>query len=221
MKEITPQRAATYLRILYPFWMVAGMLSLIYIPSLVFVEGAPAAVTRHIADNELLFRAGVLGRLLTQLLFIVIPVLLFYLFRPINLPQSLWMLVFALVSVPIAMQNEGHMLSITRALERPERVMELRAMYGDVVPIYHLFWGLWLFPLGRLVMGSGYFPRLMGYLLFAAGFGYTIESVLNILLPELLHKLPYLGLLHFGEVIFILWLVIAGIRLAPQVDPLS
>jgi len=43
---------------------------------------------------------------------------------------------------------------------------------GNVVN--SIFWGLWLFPLGMLVMRSGFLPRVFGMWLVGGGFGAII-----------------------------------------------
>jgi hypothetical protein len=34
-----------------------------------------------------------------------------------------------------------------------------------------IFWGLWLFPFGRLILRCGFIPRALGALLLVAGVG--------------------------------------------------
>jgi hypothetical protein len=53
--------------------------------------------------------------------------------------------------------------------------------YGLV--INQIFWGLWLFPIGVLVMRSGFIPRWLAYPLFFAGAGYVLNSLGMLLLP--------------------------------------
>jgi hypothetical protein len=38
-----------------------------------------------------------------------------------------------------------------------------------------MFFGLWLLPLGYLVVKSGYFPKVIGVLLAIAGAGYLVD----------------------------------------------
>src|SRR6266566_2868394 len=53
--------------------------------------------------------------------------------------------------------------------------------YGLVVN--QIFWGLWLFPIGILVMRSGFIPRWLGVPLFFAGAGYVLNSLGMLMLP--------------------------------------
>ena len=66
----TLRQTERILRILYPVWALVGMFSLMYVPSQVVVPGDAAATAAQIASQELLFRAGVVGSLATQILFL-------------------------------------------------------------------------------------------------------------------------------------------------------
>lgn len=83
--------------------------------------------------------------------------------------------------------------------------------------IAQIFWGLWLLPLGILVLRSGYFPGVLGVLLMIACFGYLIGSNVSFLLPSCGAVVtPIAGAVSaVGEIAFLLWLIIKGARL-PQ-----
>ena len=172
-----------------------------------------AGVTaENISSNELLFRVGIVGRLVTQLLYIIIPLLLYQLFKSTNKIQALLMVILALVSVPITMHNETYQLMAIQFVQEPEMMMNYLNTYTEGMTISMLFWGLWLFPLGYLAYKSGYFPKLIGILLIIGGVGYTLGILVELLFPDMTALKSVLEVLTFGEVIFILWLVFMGIR---------
>ncbi|MCB1516933.1 MAG: DUF4386 domain-containing protein, partial [Hyphomicrobiaceae bacterium] len=78
-----------------------------------------------------------------------------------------------------------------------------------------IFWGLWLFPLGYLVGKSGYFPRILAYFLYAGGIGYVLGVLLHYLMPGENIITTICDVLVFGEVVFLLWLIVFGAKL-PQ-----
>ncbi len=83
--------------------------------------------------------------------------------------------------------------------------------HGFVVA--ELFWGLWLFPLALLVYRSRFLPRFLGVWLALAGFAWVILSFTGVLLPQYLDKVDtYSQPAFFGEIAFMLWLVIKGAR---------
>jgi len=57
-------------------------------------------------------------------------------------------------------------------------------LHSDGVQIVAIFWGLWLFPFGILVIRSGFIPRILGILLFIAGSGYVASSFTTLVLPQ-------------------------------------
>ena len=84
--------------------------------------------------------------------------------------------------------------------------------YGLV--INQIFWGLWLFPIGVLVMRSGFIPRWLGVPLFFAGAGYVVHSLGTLLLPPSLRWITQYGqVLGVGELpFFSFYLLIWGVR---------
>jgi hypothetical protein len=84
--------------------------------------------------------------------------------------------------------------------------------YGLLVN--QIFWGLWLFPVGVLVMRSGFIPRWLAYPLFFAGAGYMLNSLGMLLLPPSLRWLTEnLQALGVGEMpFFSFYLLIWGVR---------
>ena len=75
------------------------------------------------------------------------------------------------------------------------------------------FWGLWLLPFGRLVMKSGFLPRILGVLLMVAGFAYIAGSTIAILTPEYRQAAGrFLTPLYLGEVPIIFWLLLKGAK---------
>lgn len=200
------------LRILYPLWVLSGIFSIMYIPSLLIDRGDMDQTIANINAQEGLFRLGIVGRVITQLFYIIIPLLLFELFAGINKRQAVLMLVFSLLSIPMALYNETNHLAILSALDQPEIVLEYLNTYRANSLIVHLFWGLWLFPLGVLVYQSNYFPRIIAVLLFFGGTGYFLGSIVAILFPEASVLLSILDNFTLGEMVFIIWLVFVGIK---------
>jgi len=213
MEIITLRRISLTIRILYPFWMIIGMVALMYIPSFFYVTDNPAETARNIRSNETLFRLGILANLTTQLLAIIIPILLYWLFSSVSRSQAQLMLLLNLIGVPIAMYGNVHMLQAITMLERPDQMMEHINMSHFGITIAYIFWGLWLFPLGSLSIRSGYFPKIIGYFLYIAGIGYLIGALFAILFPDVAHVSDITEILTIGEVLFILWIVIKGPKL--------
>ena len=203
----------TTLRILYPIWAMVGMFSLIYVPSQVFVQGDITETAARIQSMEGLFRLGILGSLVTQLIFILTAWYLFRFFRETHQQAAQLMLILALVSVPMAMLNELFSLSMLQSTDNLSQLQLLRDLHRSGLQIVMLFWGLWLFPLGYLIMRSGYFLRIIGWFAIAGGVGYVLGFFLDMLGLQIEWLSTIAETLTLGEVLWLLWLIIAGARL--------
>jgi hypothetical protein len=79
--------------------------------------------------------------------------------------------------------------------------------------IAEVFWGLWLLPLGILVFKSGFFPKILGVFEVIACFGYLADFLVGFLFPDIRGKIhPIAFTMLFGELPFVLWLIIVGAR---------
>lgn len=76
-----------------------------------------------------------------------------------------------------------------------------------------MFFGLWLVPLGYLVVKSGYFPRLLGVLQIVACAGYLAGMLTAFLAPQLARTVNLVVTYPagaVGELPFLLWLLFRG-----------
>ncbi len=69
-----------------------------------------------------------------------------------------------------------------------------------------------MFPLGFLASESGLFSKVIGYCLYIAGLGYLLGAFLKILSPnaEMIYSIT--EIMTIGEVVFILWFMIKGVK---------
>lgn len=219
--KISQQKAVTILRFLYPIWAIVGMFSIMYVPSKLIVLTDATTTASNILSNELLFRLSIVGSLFTQLIFIIAVLLLYKLFKTVNKDYSRLMVIFALVGVPIAMLNTLNSIAALQLLNNPELMMFFLDLNFHGIMIATIFWGLWLFPLGYLIYKSGYFPKIIGISVILAGFGYLLDSLIHFIIPN--YKTifsPIVGILTFGEMIFILWIIIMGAKI-PKISTKS
>jgi hypothetical protein len=211
--------------LLYVLTSIAGFFAMGYVPSKLIVHGNAAATASNIAASETLFRLGIAGQLISEAGFIFVALALYDLLKGVNRRQASLMVTLILISIPIAFLNELNSfaaLELVRGadflsvLEKPQRdalAMLFLHLHGRGFVIAEMFWGLWLFPLALLVYKSGFLPRFLGVWLALAGLGWVILSVTGILLPEYQDKVnTYLQPAIFGEIVFMLWLLIKGAK---------
>lgn len=210
MKTQSLRKITLTIKILYPLWMIIGMSALMYIPSLYYVSGNPIETATNIKSNEMIFRLGIVANIITQLLAIFIPILLYWLFKPVSTNKAQLMLILNLIAIPIAMYGNVHLLEAIELLDHPEQMMRHIKMSHYGITIAYIFWGLWLFPLGSLAITSKYFPKVIGYALYVGGIGYLFGAFVAILFPDMSLVSEIMEALTIGEVVFILWFVIKG-----------
>lgn len=224
--ELTQRKAVTILRILYPVWLIVGPFSLLYVPSTLIVAGDAATTASNIMSNELLFRMGIAGSLITQLLQVFVVLVLFKLFRPVNKNMSLLMVVFAFIGIPISMVNSFNRLAALMLLSGgdylnaiPTDQLQTLSMFllnlneQVILTIPAIFWGLWLLPLGYLIKKSGYFPKILGILVVIGGIGYVLSSFTHLLFPGSETLLTLFEAITYGEVAFMIWVLFMGAKL--------
>ena len=75
------------------------------------------------------------------------------------------------------------------------------------------FWGIWLIPFGLVTIKSGFFPRILGFLLLAAGLGYITSCITYILFPGAAPAVSKIVFpLYFGELPIVLWMLVMGAK---------
>jgi hypothetical protein len=104
-------------------------------------------------------------------------------------------------------------LTVFDKTQRDALAMLFLNLHSDGFDIAGIFWGLWLFPLGLLVYRSGFLPRILGVLLIANSITYPIDSLTSIALPHYEAIVSrWTKPFSFGELIFMLWLLIMGAK---------
>jgi len=202
--------------------------ALIYVPSSLIVSGDATTTANHIRASENLFRLGIATELFGFIMFIFVVLALYRLFKGVNEKHALAMAILLLISLPISLVNAlndiaalillsgADFLSVFETRQLDALAYVFVRLHGQGFVVAQIFWGLWLFPFGILVIQSGFIPRVLGYSLFIAGFG-NVASSFTSLLP-----LPYApvvdriaSVLTAAELPIIFWLLIWGAKDQP------
>lgn len=76
-----------------------------------------------------------------------------------------------------------------------------------------IFFGLWLIPMGWLVLRSGWLPRLLGRILIVGGVGYVLSAFATYSFPDAGVIASLLSLpATIGELWIVGYLIIWGLR---------
>ncbi len=216
--------------LLYILTSIPGFFAMMYVPGKLIVHRNAAATANNIAASETLFRLGIAAQLIGQAGFIFVALALYDLLKGVNRRHASLMVTLVVVQIPIAFLNElnsvaalvlvrgADFLSLFEKPQRDALAMLFLRLHGQGFVVAEIFWGLWLFPLALLVYRSRFLPRFLGVWLALAGFAWVILSLTGILLPQVQDKVDtYTQPAVFGELAFMLWLVIKGAR-PPALD---
>jgi Domain of unknown function (DUF4386) len=212
--------------LLYLSASLMGFFAMMYVPTKLIVHGNAAASASNIAAHETLFRLGIAGELVGYAGFIFVALALYELLKGVNRRHASHMVILLVVQIPIAFLNELNYIAalvlvrgadFLSILEKPQRdalAMLFLNLHFHGYVVNEIFWGLWLFPLALLVYRSRFLPRFLGIWLALAGFAWVTLSLTGVLSPQNYNKVfTYSQPAAFGEIAFMLWLVIKGARL--------
>jgi hypothetical protein len=219
---------------------IAGLLYLISSVCFVFAEsvrsriikpGDSAATVDNIRASVTLFRVGFMIDLVSGAIFLFTAMALYLLLKHVNQLVAAAMVIFVVLSVAVAylnLLNQYAALTIathadyTKAFGQAGSaalVMLFADMQRNGLVIDEMFWGLWLLPLGYLVIKSGYFPKVLGALLIVGCFSWLAVLFVRVLAPDLARLASFLVVGAIGELIFIIWLLVKGVSVPVQASP--
>jgi hypothetical protein len=223
----SPKKTARFAGLLYLIWTITGLYGLLYVPSRIMVRGDTVATAHNILAHELLFRTSIINDLISSTIWVFMVLVLYRLFKQVNERQAKLLVALVIVQIPTAFIMEafnitslmilkGEILKTFQLNQRQDLAMLFLKIndYGTLA--LEMFWGLWLFPLAILVYRSRFLPRFLGVWLIINGIAYLAMSFTGLLLPQyqdMVSRIAFPAL--FGELAFMLWLVIKGAKPLP------
>ena len=223
-KVYSLKKTARLAGLLYLIWIITGLYSLIYVPSQINMRDDPVTVAQNILSNEFLFRTSIMNSVINSSIWVFMVLVLYRLFKSVNERQAKHLVALVIVQIPAVFLLEafnitslmilkGEILKTFELSQRQDLAM-LFLKIGDYgVLALQIYWGLWLFPLGILTYRSGFLPRFLGVWLIINGFALLVLSFIALLLPQyrdMAFKIAFPAM--FGEVAFMLWLLIKGAK---------
>lgn len=227
------QQQARAAGFLYLVLGLSAPIGLLYVPAKLIVSRNATATADNIRASEWLLRVGIASELFHQVIGVFLVLALYRLFKAVNETHAKQMVVLgALVSVPIVFVNVlneiaalvlVHGADYLSVFDKPQldalAYLFLR-LHGQGITVAAIFWGLWLFPFGMLVIRSGFIPRVLGVLLMIAGVAYLASSFATLVLPQLAPLVSRVALpLEAAELPIIVWLLIWGAKTRPTDAP--
>lgn len=209
---------------LYLLQIPLGVFGIVYVPKQLIDKGNIPLTIANIASNEFLFRLSIVSAILCALVTIGTAIFISKTLKPVNSQYAKWIVIFTLIVAPITLINELSNVAILQLVKHSENLFnfsnsEVESLvrlflnlhdYG--IKIIDIFFGLWLLPMGYLVIKSKYIPKIIGYLLLVTCIGYLIDFITFFLFPSI--KIAVSEYVWLGEVLMVLWLLIKGVDMS-------
>lgn len=192
----------------------------------IFESGDAAATADNLRASDALFRAGFLSDLVAGTCFLLTAIALYGLLKHVHALAAVAMVAIVAVGVAIGSLNSlneytaftiasGGDYASTFGTAGADRLAMLYVdAAGNGSSIAFVFFGLWLVPLGYLVIRSGYFPKVLGVLLIVGCFGYLAGVLTHFLALDVGDGIVMLFAAIGGlpELAFVAWLLVKGVR---------
>jgi len=161
---------------------VAGAFGIMYASAAIIVHGDATTTANNLMKNMSTFRWSILSGLVGQTAFIFLALSLNRLFKEVDENLNKLLKAFVLVAVPIAFLVNLCLLAAMLTVDGSAYLnafnqTQLNALsllflniYEYEIIIVQVFWGLWLLPLGLLIIKSGFMQKWIGYLLVTGCF---------------------------------------------------
>lgn len=216
------KRTARTTGLLYLGFFITGISGFLVIRGQLFAADDPQGTLSNLMAHESLARLGIaleLGIVLTQAL---TAVWFYRLFRSVDTLAAGSLALFGMVNA-VAILSSAALLataldvaddaSLAVTGGTAATVQLLYVASGHLWGVAALFFGLWLIPMGRLVVRSRWMPRPLGWILVVGGIGYLSSAFVTYLAP---HADLVSGLLTAPATIGELWimgyLIVVGVN---------
>ena len=208
--------------LLYLGLAVTGALGFQLLRGQVYVADDPGGTLSNLVEHASMARLGValeLGIVLTQAL---AAVWFYRLFRSVDSFAAGLIAVFGMVNA-VAILGSAAMLatafdvaddrSLAVAGGAAATVQLLYVISGHLWGVGGLFFGLWLIPMGWLVVRSRWLPRSLGQLLMVGGAGYVLSTFVSYLFANAALAVGMLLVpATIGELWIVGYLILFGVR---------
>lgn len=175
----------------------------------------------NIQENRGLFTTGLFLHLITLICDVVVAWSLYIFLKPADKPLSMLTASFRVVFALVTLAALLNLVSVLNLTSNQEYLTAFDTkIYAEVLLTlknFQLQWGFafsffgsYLILLGILVYKADYIPKLFGILLIIAGAGYLVGTLKTFFFPSV--NLDYVMITFFGELVFMLWLLIKGWR---------
>lgn len=202
---------------------IAAPFAELYVLPKLIVPYMTQETAANIQSHELLFTGAIYAYFITFIADLIIAWALYILLKPVNEHLSLLTAIFRWVYTVIAIMALMNLITAFQLITTPKylTILDKQELYAQAMIFIRAFKNHWyfglslfaihLFLLGYLVIKSTYIPKIMGILLIITGSGYLLNSIRPYFFPSM--SIDFALYTFFGELVFMLWLLIKGYKL--------
>jgi Domain of unknown function (DUF4386) len=224
------QKKARISGLLFLLTALTSAFHFLYVRPKIFLPKNATETINNLILHESLFRMGIMSIIISQIFFLFLGFALYRLFVDVNKIRARIQLTFIAIIVTLTLFNTlfnfaalivlskvDYLATFEQAQLSGLSMMFLKLNnYGQ--GIVEIFWGLWFFAFGLLIIESKYAPRVIGILMITACLSYLINILFGLFIPYYhSHYLTKAAMILGALATFptILWLTIKGIKEHP------
>lgn len=232
IRELTQRRAAAIAGWGYLIIFILGIVTNFFVFGNLIVPGNAEVTAGNIANNEMLFRSGLVSWLVVLMIDIIIAWALYEFLKPVNKSFSMLTAWFRLVYIAIFGITQLNLLFAVILLSGGDFLSVFNSAQINALALFFLnghnygflialvFFGIHLLLLSYMLYKSGFAPKILGILLMLSGLGYITDSCANFLLMDYeQYKTVFMMIVAIpgivGELYLTLWLLFRGGRAVP------
>lgn len=168
---------------------ITGSLGFLLVRPDLFVDGDPAKTLTNLVEREQLARAGIALEMGTVIFQSLAALWFARLFRDVDAFAANALAVFGMFNAVVILASAALLqAALTAAIGStgadPWMAHFAYVLSGSFWQVGSVFFGLWLLPMGWLVLKSGIGHRALGWILIAGAVGYVAGFFVAVLLPE-------------------------------------
>jgi hypothetical protein len=222
----TNKKTARTAGLVYLIILIGGLFAEFFVRSRVMAAGNAALTTGNIMGSQGLYRLGFVIDIFSQVAYLIVALLLYKLFKPVNKTVAMLCVLLISISTSIACLNLLNQFAAVYLLTDTTFAAAFTAdqlntlsyfflnmqKYGYIIG--DIFFGGWFIPLGYLVYKSGYFPKALGIILNVAALGFLVDFTGQFLFPDNAAVISNIGyvLATPCEWAFFFWLIFRGAK---------
>lgn len=182
------------------------------------IESDAEATVKSIIEKSSTLRLSIFSYIVVIILDVLVAWALYVYFKPINSSLSLLAAWFRLIYATLFFVAIFNLINVVQLTSNSEKIVQTQVThclqaFTTQWNVSFVFFGIHLGLLGLLAIKTKQINNIFGILLLAAGFGYSMDGLGKVLIPD--YSLSLIKFTFIGEVLLMLWLFIKGTKTQP------